>query len=495
MWYRFLVLLVAFCLPLYSHTITVDGNDDDWIGTPGPTGSLAISFREAIYVDYVGDDLGDGGDAPYASDNPSAYSYPTDAVFLGTEADILEWRVTGDPSNDRLYFLIRLAYNTVWVPIVGIACDLDHIPHKGMDDAGLYSQVRLNPVNSWEYLIKLVNMNAVVYDTLWNTVSGSHQNWFSTDNDLIEVGIDVSNWNPKPWNRTVYFTVYAGLNEWDNCRPIYDYASQWYGGGGCAGGVCVNPRVYDLCFCTPAQQNADLSNYTNVSWTELSATTVGAVDMRMLTGDHFPQYYGGYDPSHPAKVHINVRMKGVAFSIDDTNWDLTESGTYYMSPNEVAIRGGIGHQTSSPFLLQNDGGVFIDLFFSTQDLFGGPGDNWLPVALIDPTDYTTFPSMDFYYVEPWITNVEDPYHTPPTDETSFSGMGLTETDEEATNMNWAYYYSNATNNGVKLPAFVPANPTNGDRLYIYMLFIAPAGSTTLDPHPIIVNVTAGLSDP
>lgn len=492
-----LIFGILFCGIVYGHPITVDGNDSDWIGTPGGTGNLVISQYEAIYVDYVNDDVGDGGDAPFADDDVGAYSYPSNPVFLGTEADLLEWRVTTDEANDRLYFLIRVQFSTVWVPIIGIACDLDHIENKGMDDAGLFSQVRLNPVNSWEYLIRIWNMSVTVFDTLWNIVPGSHSNWFNTTNGFIEVGIDVSNWSPKPWGRTVYFTVYAGLNEWDNCRPVYDVQSEWYGGGGCAGGNCPNPRVYDLLFCSPSQQIADLSNYTNVSWTELSASTVGAVNMNSLRppsggGDHLPLANSGYNESNPGKIHIYAQMKGVAFSLDETTWDLTEGGTYTFRPNEFAIRGGLGHSPTSPFILQNDGGVFIDLLFSTHDTYSDPAHRWSPYALIDPTDPMTFPAHNSYYVEPWLTNVGG---TSPDTLTDFVGIGLTETEEEATSLNWAYNYSNATDTGVNLPAYKPTDPTNGDRVNIYMLFIAPSFSTTLDQHEINVEITAQLSSP
>ncbi len=493
-----LIFLVSIFGLSYSHPITVDGNDNDWVGTPGANGTLVISGGEAIYNDYEDDDIGDGGDAPNADDNPAAYSYPTDAVFLGTEADILEWRVTGDEANNKLCFLVRLAYNTVWVPIIGIACDLDHISGKGMDDAGLYSQVRLNPINSWEYLIRFVNMGVTVFDTLWNVVPGTHSNWFSTDNDLIEVCVDVSNWSPSPWGMTVYFTVYAGLNEWDNCRPVYDNASQWYGGGGCAGGVCLNPRVYDLIFCSVSQQIADLSNYTNTSWTELAASTVGAINMNLISGaaggggDNSPLPYGGYNASTPAQIHIYAQMAGVAFSIDETTWDLTEGGTYTLRPNEFAIRGGTTPSPSLPFLLQNDGGVFIDLWFNTEDTYPDPAHIWSPYPLIDPFDPMTFPGPNSYFIEPWITDVGDPA---PDTLTDFSGIGLTEIDEEATSENWAYYYSNANSSGLNIPAYKPTDPTNGDRISIYMLFMAPAFSTTLDPHEITIGITAQLSSP
>jgi|GEM_PF-906906 len=202
-----------------------------------------------------------------------------------------------------------------------------------------------------------------------------------------------------------------------------------------------------------------------------------------------------YGPGHPGKIIIITKMKGVAFSLDDTNWDLTESSSYLFSPNEIAIRGVAGHNPASPFLLQNDGGVFIDLLFSVQDNYSGGGEIWTPVEAIDPSDFVTYPSLNQFYIEPWITDADPSLQTPPINETSFSGIGLTEILEEATSENWASHYTNASTSGVKIPAYVPTNPEHGDRVYLYMLFIAPSGSTTLEAHPLIFNITAELSDP
>ena len=80
--YCVLVLMVLVNL-VYAHSIIVDGDASDWIGTPGAEGTLVFSGQEAIWNDYADDDIGDGGDALLASDNPSAYTYPT--------SDTLRW--------------------------------------------------------------------------------------------------------------------------------------------------------------------------------------------------------------------------------------------------------------------------------------------------------------------------------------------------------------------------------------------------------------------
>ena len=277
------VLIWVSAVSVYGHAILVDGDPADWVGIPGSEGTTVISRGEAIYVDYIGDDLGDGGDAPLADDNPEPYSYPTNPLFLGTEADILEWRCTTDISNDMIYFLIRVSYDEPWMPFIGICFDLDHIPGSGQRDCGNYSEVMVAPENAWEFLISIWNMQVTVRDQNWNVVPGATMNYFDTIHDVIEVGVNVSNWVPSPWGMTAYVTVYAGLQDFDNLRNVNYSASEWQGGGGYDDALSYHdPKVYDLCFCTPLQQNSDLSNYTNTSPTVLSATTVYPLNMTML---------------------------------------------------------------------------------------------------------------------------------------------------------------------------------------------------------------------
>ncbi len=269
---------------LYSHPITVDGDDSDWIGSPGSEGTLVFSQQEGIWNDFIGDDVGDGGDALLADDNPSGYTYPLDAQFLGTEADIIEWRVTADPMTDKIYFLIRVEYDLAWMPFIGICVDLDHIEGSGQTDGGNFSEIQLEPINAWEYNIAIYNMQVRVLDSGWNTVEGTHENWFSTENNLIEVAVDVSSWAPSPFGTTVYFTVYSGLQDYDNMRSVDYWESNWQPGGGYDDSVSTHdPKVFDLCFCSQEDQIADLSNYTNDAPTILSTTTVGAINMDVLT--------------------------------------------------------------------------------------------------------------------------------------------------------------------------------------------------------------------
>jgi len=273
-----------------SHPITVDGDASDWIGTPGGTDVFVYSGGEGIWNDSKDDDNGDGGDAPNASDNPTAYTYPDTNVFKGTEADIEEFRVTGDESANRIYFLVRLDYEITWMPFVVICVDLDHISGAGQADAGGYSHVNLDPLNEWEYVIQVQNMGVTVWDSTWTNVTGGSENFWTPNptDGLIELGIDVSGWSPSPWGRTVYFTVLAGLQDFGHMRDVYYSSSLWQGGGGLNG--FSDPNVYDLCFVSASSQPNELNRYTDSSWTTLSPGTVGEVDMNQIVPVEFPTW-------------------------------------------------------------------------------------------------------------------------------------------------------------------------------------------------------------
>jgi len=180
----------------------------------------------------------------------------------------------------------------------------------------------------------------------------------------------------------------------------------------------------------------------------------------------------------PAYIHIYVQMKGVAFSIDNTTWDLGVVGPNY-------------EEVSGMFTLQNDGGVRIDLTLSTYDTYAG-AHPWTPIAgpvSIDG-DYTTYPGDIEYYLEPYFTDV--PSGAPVA--TDFTGDGLTATTMEPTADNYGANYSYATSTGLKIPAWVPTDPDYGDQVAIYLFFIAPGSAYDYDQHEIYMEINAELAD-
>lgn len=183
-----------------------------------------------------------------------------------------------------------------------------------------------------------------------------------------------------------------------------------------------------------------------------------------------------YTGSTPANIRITARMKGVAFSLDNTTWDLTGGGG--LEPNEVKISGR--------YVLQNDGGVNIDLSFNVGD--STTTGRWGYKPSVTLADDATYPVTDQYYVEPYVANNGDPTPT----IASFTGTGLTDTYTEATSALWAHN-RNARTTGVNLPAYVPGHP-DYDQVNLFLLFIAPASSTTDIDHTIVVKIQAKLAD-
>jgi hypothetical protein len=268
---------------LYTHPITVDGDPSDWIGSLPGVDEFHYSAGEGIWHDAEGDDLGDGGDAPNAPDDPGPYTYPDTSLFLGTEADLVEWRITVDTSAQMIYFLIKNAgYDVIWTPWVGIAIDLDHEYGSGQVWLPEMADLKVDSLNAWEYLIRLWNNNIQVNDPLWNDVTYSSVVVFDTANDVIEVGWDVSQLVPNPFDFEIFYvTVYAGLEEFGAFREVDSTSSLWHAGGGITGET--DPDVYDLCFVDSADQSNDLNSYTASDVAVIRPTTVGQIIMSFLS--------------------------------------------------------------------------------------------------------------------------------------------------------------------------------------------------------------------
>src|SRR3989338_7743170 len=81
-------------VPLIGHSIAVDKNLKDWVGTaPEEENSATINNGEYIWKDAKGDDTGNGH-----------YTYPTHKA-LTKGGDLREFRVTWD--DDNLYLMIK----------------------------------------------------------------------------------------------------------------------------------------------------------------------------------------------------------------------------------------------------------------------------------------------------------------------------------------------------------------------------------------------------
>lgn len=278
-----LIIFAVFSITfLFAHPITVDGDPSDWVGSPPPVDSLAYSSGEAIWTDALNDDVGDGGDAPNAMDDPGPYTYPDTSLFLGTEADMAEWRMTIDTSAHMVYFLVKINnFDVIWTPWVGIAVDLDHEYGAGQIWLPEMADLKVDSLNAWEYVLKLTSNGIIVQDQNWNDVTGSSVVVFDTATNTIEVGWDISALSPNPLDFGIwYLTVYSGLEEFGACREVDSTSSLWHAGGGIAGEP--DPDIYDLCFVPSSDQPNDLNNYTDTEVAIIRPTTVGIINLSNL---------------------------------------------------------------------------------------------------------------------------------------------------------------------------------------------------------------------
>lgn len=294
---RKLFWVCVLVLPLGAHPITVDGDPSDWVGVPpaGPD-QFGYSAAEAIWTDAVGDDLGDGGDAPNALDDPGPYAYPDTSLFQGTEADILVFRITSDPVDTMLYFLVELAgFSLTWQPMVVVCMDLDHVTGSGEIWIPQNADLQVSPENAWEYAVVLWDNQVRVFDSTWTEVTGNSVAVFDTAHGVIEAGVDVRSF-PQIFGGTVYFTVASGLQDFGNFREVDSTASTWQGGGGIGMNgsgdppYWADPDVYDLCFVASADQANDLNGYSDgssggpVAPSVIRPTTVQPVNLAQTVG-------------------------------------------------------------------------------------------------------------------------------------------------------------------------------------------------------------------
>lgn len=281
---------------LWAHTITVDGDPSDWVGSlPQVVDTYVTSAGEIIWRDAVNDDNGDGGDAPSAPDNPTGYTYPTDSTYTDGEADITEWRATSDGQN--LYFLVKVdSFTSVYYPLITIMMDIDHVAGSGQVYVPQNADLMVSPAIQWEYAVVIADDNVKVFDQNWTDITDSvnASAYLNPDNGVIEVGLNALKLLPSGnvLDSTVNFVVTAGLGEFGNYKEVDSVATQWHGGGGMGANGSeadpdwLEPDIYDLCFVKSTDQANDLNTYKYPGDTMavIRATSSLQVDMPSISG-------------------------------------------------------------------------------------------------------------------------------------------------------------------------------------------------------------------
>jgi hypothetical protein len=256
---------------LKGHTIKVDKNVHDWIGTPPDQENTGIvSSGEYIWKDAKGDDTGNG-----------KYTYPTNKD-LGKGADLREFRVTWDKNN--VYFLIKCSRpGNWWAPyrIIGIhkEGEKDGMTVLGQGDAdemdpagGNFGELKVDPALACQYVIGIGSTYKMwMWDAKGKTVA-----WTTGEKSTDTPGFLVAdeNWNSveiavpieligNPAGQTWKFVVGVGLQDSDHFREVFEEATEWHGGGGEGdeSEVGPDPDVYDLASPSLEIQEQELGSF------------------------------------------------------------------------------------------------------------------------------------------------------------------------------------------------------------------------------------------
>ncbi|MEN3045809.1 MAG: glucodextranase DOMON-like domain-containing protein [Candidatus Hydrothermales bacterium] len=258
-------LLIIFFLTLRGHIINVDGDPSDWVAH-GVTKRDTFFYIEhpgyiydkieAVWVDQINDDLGDGD-----------YSYPTDVDpgtglprFKGKEADLLELRFTeGATSLDTfLYFLIivgdTFGGNGDWPSFIAYFTIDTLATLQNSKYAPQYSDVKI--LGEWQFSGVFSMYHVRLLDHNYSDINTGHH--FARMNNVYEAALKID--SLKLYHNDYWISFGIGLEDFGMFREVDSIAGQYVGGGGITN--WADPDLYDLAFIKSSAQAAELSNYS-----------------------------------------------------------------------------------------------------------------------------------------------------------------------------------------------------------------------------------------
>jgi hypothetical protein len=283
--------------------IEVDGQTNDWKGT-AEEGQLEIDSEEAIWIDYIDDDKGDGD-----------YTYPTYADSPtwqgGTAYDIEEVRITTD--DEYMYFLVTAG--GPHLVTYGIFIDTgpggkEDIFFRGSDpppaDPLAKPHIKLASGVAWDVAALVCQSGGGSgHRSLLNVTFDAGNNFqiikeweefgaccgeatgdvfYSPEERVMELRLPIASAPgatdgiPDPSNKTYHFIILIGLGQ-VNVPPkglvafgvVSANNSEWSPGGADNANA---PYVFDTIGSTPEEQQADLSGYTSDEVTTLRHSVI-----------------------------------------------------------------------------------------------------------------------------------------------------------------------------------------------------------------------------
>jgi len=309
--------LSAFPIARAEHPpIIIDGNPSDWIGTaPTTPNTWAISEGEGIWVDEVGDDTGNG-----------SYTYPTNPVFTGGDADLTEFRIHWNTTH--VMFLLKFVDITDigWLgasspylteiqaetTAVAICVDTNQVDCSGywqVDDGrnGISAEINLTSTCWWEYLFEIAFGDVVLwcrppdYKGVKEATRAIPTAVNVTLYETIEAAVPIDPTGvaglPDPTGQTWRVFVFVGLQDYGAFREIASAEvaaiTEWAPGGGegdySVGGRGPDPDAFDAAFFSTKAEQEDAFN----GFTEKTRCVISVYeDIIMNNVPEFPLPFG-----------------------------------------------------------------------------------------------------------------------------------------------------------------------------------------------------------
>lgn len=251
---------VAGTLEPTTTAINVDGNDSDWPDTT----SLARNeshFPDGKYIwmDALNDDTGAG-----------AYLYPTNDVFTDGDSDIDRFGFTYDENN--FYFLINQAeinpgasfftsYYGIGLSTISTNANNKLGFHQDTETEGIAELLMREDVNLDFQIAFTGPRGADLIDHNGQFIQDLTSD-FSQNSGIIEIEVPRSalDLNFELVNQEISIVVYAGLEVFGGMREVSLTNGNFEPGGGISS--TTDPDIFDLIGASQANQEADLSDFT-----------------------------------------------------------------------------------------------------------------------------------------------------------------------------------------------------------------------------------------
>ncbi len=255
----------------------IDGSDADW-GIPGalPADTANVPGGDLfVWSDSAGDD-----------DGPGTYTYPTNAVFSGAEADLATFAFAWTATD--LQFLIRpAAVNpsaSFFTPYFGIAIDTGEggrreLGHDAQTGANGVADALLRPDAAANFEIVFAGPNGMTVVDAAGDVVFAGSGAFSSSTGVVEISVPRSALDLENIadGHRLNFVVYTGLEVFGSMREVSAATGNFEPGGGIA--AESDPDIFDLA-ADPLSQRTDLEDYDAIY-----PPVIGASYLSVLLGD------------------------------------------------------------------------------------------------------------------------------------------------------------------------------------------------------------------